>query len=152
MIIVKKDLDQLHTFLRYVYGAVPIVAGIDKFTNLLTDWTDYLNGFLKDMLPFDPGIFMIIIGLIEITAGILVLLAPRLGGIVVMTWLSFLAFILLFNGSHFDVAVRDLVMASGAFAFVRLTSIITAMEKSREMSIKSKSPERRAQHFQKIKI
>lgn len=147
MSIGKRDLEQLHNFLRYVYGVVPIVAGLDKFSNLLTDWTDYLNGFFKELLPFDPALFMLIIGLIEITAGIIVLIAPRLGGIVVMTWLIVLAFILIFSGVHFDVAVRDLVMAAGAFALVKLTNIITSIEMNKQIRVKNKLPEKRVQHL-----
>jgi uncharacterized membrane protein YphA (DoxX/SURF4 family) len=67
---------QIQNTLRITYGIVPIVAGLDKFTNLLTHWPDYLSSGMKSMLPFDALIFMKIVGVIEIAAGLLVLLRP----------------------------------------------------------------------------
>lgn len=108
--------------LKYTYGLVPIVAGLDKFTNLLTRWEAYLSEPVKDMLPFSAGTFMSIVGIIEIVAGILILLKPAIGAYVVMAWLTLIALVLLFSGHYFDVAVRDLVMAVGAFALAKLSA------------------------------
>src|SRR5262245_21052738 len=105
--------------LKYTYGLVPIVAGLDKFTNLLTDWKGYLSESMIDMLPFAPATFMAIVGVIEIVAGILVLLRPQIGGFVVMTWLALIALTLIAGGRYYDVAVRDLVMAIGAFSLAK---------------------------------
>jgi uncharacterized membrane protein YphA (DoxX/SURF4 family) len=113
-------LKQLQTTLRLTYGLVPIVAGLDKFTNLLTQWSDYL-GNNKSMLPLDPLSFMKIVGVIEIVAGILVLVRPLIGAYVVMAWLICIALQLLVGGHYFDVAVRDLVMAIGAYTLAQLT-------------------------------
>ena len=77
------------------------------------------------MLPFDAGTFMHIVGIIEIVAGILVLIQPRIGGYVVMAWLTLIALTLIFGGHYFDVAVRDLVMAIGAFCLAKLSSLST---------------------------
>lgn len=132
----KHELQQLHQFLKYVYGIVPIVAGLDKFSNLLTDWKNYLSQFFTDILPFDAELFMLVIGMIEVAAGITVLVKPRVGGIVVMSWLIIIAVLLIFNGAHFDVAVRDLVMAAGAFALIKLTNILTSIEMSRQIRVK----------------
>jgi len=110
--------------LHYTYGIVPIVAGFDKFTNLLTRWEDYLNPSIAKMLPFSAGTFMHIVGIIEIIAGILVLFRPRIGGYVVMAWLALIALTLIFGGHYFDVAVRDLVMAIGAYCMAKLSPFV----------------------------
>jgi hypothetical protein len=107
--------------LKYTYGIVPIVAGFDKFTNLLTDWKHYLSSFVAGMLPFSPSTFMSIVGVIEIVAGIIVLARPRAGGYIVMAWLILIALNLIISGQYFDVAVRDLVMAIGAYSLARLS-------------------------------
>jgi hypothetical protein len=108
--------------LKYTYGLVPIVAGLDKFANLLTQWKDYLSPSLTHLLPFSASTFMAIVGVIEIAAGVLVLLRPRIGAYVVMAWLVLIALTLVFGG-RLDVAVRDLVMAVGAFALAQLATL-----------------------------
>jgi len=100
---------------------VPIVAGLDKFTNLLTDWKNYIAPSVNNALPFSASTFMAIVGVIEIIAGIIVLLRPRLGGFIVMAWLIAIALNLLISGHYYDVAVRDLVMAIGAFSLAKLS-------------------------------
>ncbi len=116
-----KGNQQVQQVSKYTYGLVPIVAGIDKFTNLLTNWKDYLGESVTIMLPFSTTTFMSIVGIIEIAAGLLVLLRPKIGAWVVMAWLILIAFTLVFSGRYFDVAVRDLVMAVGAFALAKLS-------------------------------
>lgn len=111
---------QLQQTLRYTYGLVPIVAGLDKFTNLLTHWADYLN---KSLIPFDALVFMKVVGIIEIIAGIIVLVRPLIGAYIVMAWLIGIALQLILGGMYLDVAVRDLVMAIGAYTFAQLTRI-----------------------------
>jgi len=111
------------SLLKITFGIVPIVAGLDKFTNLLTDWTKYLHPGLQDMLPFAPDTFMMIIGVIEIIAGILVLVRPAIGGFIVAAWLSLIAITLIASGNYLDVAVRDLVMAIGSFTMARIARI-----------------------------
>ncbi|HUO87427.1 MAG TPA: hypothetical protein VM617_08535, partial [Thermoanaerobaculia bacterium] len=107
--------DNVFRVLWLTYAIVPIVAGLDKFTNLLTDWSQYLAPFAADLLPFPAATFMVIVGVIEIVAGIVVFVRPRLGGLVVAAWLVAIALNLLLAG-FFDVAVRDLVMAVGAWS------------------------------------
>ena len=114
-------VDRVTTILRFTFGLVPIVAGADKFTNLLTNWDQYLAPQLANILPFTPQTFMIIVGMIEIIAGLAVLLKPRIGSIVVCLWLVCIALTLLVSGKYLDVAVRDLVMATGAFSLFTLT-------------------------------
>lgn len=110
--------------LRLTYGLVPIVAGLDKFTNLLTDWEHYLSPKMAGMLPLQPHAFMMVVGVIEIIAGVIVLLKPAVGAIIVAAWLTAIALTLIFGGHYFDVAVRDLVMAIGAFSLSRLAKIV----------------------------
>ena len=114
---------QLQGTLRLTYGIVPIVAGVDKFTNLLTQWVDYL-GNQTSMVPMDPLTFMKIVGVIEIVAGIIVLVRPLIGAYIVMIWLICIALQLVVGGHYFDVAVRDLVMAIGAYTLAQLTRIV----------------------------
>jgi hypothetical protein len=114
---------QLQNTLRLTFGIVPIVAGIDKFTNVLTNWSDYLSANFKGMLPMDPLVFMKVVGIIEIAAGIIVLVRPLIGAYIVMAWLICISLQLLFGGHYLDVAVRDLVMAVGAYTLAQLTKI-----------------------------
>ncbi|HEY2649309.1 MAG TPA: hypothetical protein VGI38_08935 [Puia sp.] len=118
---------QLQNILRLTFGIVPIVAGLDKFTNILTHWPDYLGVNLTALLPISVMAFMKIVGVIEIVAGIIVLVRPLAGAYIVMAWLVCIALQLIAGGHYFDVAVRDLVMAMGAFTLAKLT-IITSSE------------------------
>jgi uncharacterized membrane protein YphA (DoxX/SURF4 family) len=117
------SLKQIQTTLRLSYGIVPIVAGLDKFTNLLTNWSDYLSSNFSAALPFAPATFMKIVGIIEIIAGLIVLVRPLLGAYIVMAWLVCIALQLIIGGHYFDVAVRDLVMAIGAYTLAQLSKI-----------------------------
>lgn len=121
MVAITQHAGKVQQVLKYTYGLVPIVAGLDKFTNLLTDWKNYLSTSMVNMLPFSAGTLMSIVGIIEIVAGVLVLLRPRIGGFVVMAWLVAIALTLIFGGHYFDVAVRDLVMAIGAWSLATLS-------------------------------
>ena len=114
---------QVQNILRLTFGIVPIVAGLDKFTNLLTRWSDYLNPGLAGMLPVNAMTFMKIVGVIEIVAGMIVLVRPLAGAYIVMAWLICIALQLIAGGHYLDVAVRDLVMAMGAFTLAKLTII-----------------------------
>ncbi len=109
--------------MKLTYGIVPIVAGADKFTNLLAPWQEYLNPTIANLLPFSAVTFMMMVGVIEVVAGILVLVKPKLGSLVVCAWLVLIALTLLGSGKFLDVAVRDLVMAVGAFVLLKLTAL-----------------------------
>jgi len=112
--------------LRLTYGLIPIVAGLDKFTNLLTDWTKYLSPAALKVVPVSAPTFMHIVGVIEIIAGILVLSRlTRFGAYLVSAWLAAIAINLLTTGTYLDVAVRDVVMAIGAFTLAKLTELRT---------------------------
>lgn len=117
------SLDHVYTPLRLCYGLVPIVAGADKFLNLLTDWTKYLPGFVTDIIPLSPQAFMGAVGVIEIVAGIAVLSRfTRLGAYVVALWLVLIAGAVTLAG-FYDIAVRDLVMALGAYTLGSLAAL-----------------------------
>jgi uncharacterized membrane protein YphA (DoxX/SURF4 family) len=114
--------EKVISLLRWTYGLVPIVAGADKFLHLLTDWDKYLAPAIANVLPMQPHAFMNIVGIIEIVAGVLVLVKPKIGSLVVGLWLIGIAINLLLTGQYYDVAVRDTVMAIGAFSLCMLMS------------------------------
>ncbi|MCB5984897.1 hypothetical protein LIT13_14970 [Flavobacterium psychrophilum] len=110
--------------LKLTFGLVPIVAGLDKFTNLLTNWEQYINPSIGGMLPFSGHTFMMIVGVIEIAAGIIVLKKTEIGGYIVAAWLTLISLTLLGSFSYVDVAVRDLVMAISAFSMARIAKFV----------------------------
>jgi hypothetical protein len=112
--------ERVIALLKATYGLVPIVAGADKFTHLLTDWNQYLAPAVVELLPVSAGTFMSIVGVVEIVAGVLVLARPRIGSLVVGCWLLAIALNLLLSGQYLDIAVRDAVMAIGAFSLFML--------------------------------
>ena len=107
--------------LKYTFVLLPIIAGLDKFTNVLTNWSHYVSKDLAAMLPFEPSKFMMIVGVIEITAGILVLVKTKIGAYVVSAWLVGIALSLILSWTYLDVAVRDLVIAISAFSLAKLS-------------------------------
>jgi uncharacterized membrane protein YphA (DoxX/SURF4 family) len=110
--------------LRLAYGLVPIIAGLDKFTNLLTRWTDYLSPIATRVLPVAPSTLMHVAGVVEIAAGVLVLTRfTRYAAYVVCAWFLLIAVNLLTTGHYFDIAVRDSVMAVGAFVLASLSAV-----------------------------
>ena len=110
--------------LRIAFGLTAFLAGLDKFTNLLTDWEKYASPLVLRVLPLSAGALMRISGVIEILAGLALLAGvTRLGGYVVAAWLALIAVNLVTTGQYFDVAVRDLVLACGAFTLARLSEV-----------------------------
>jgi uncharacterized membrane protein YphA (DoxX/SURF4 family) len=120
----QRVIDSAWWTLRLTYGLVPLLAGLDKFLNLLTEWPRYIAPPVARMLPMSPQGFMYIIGVIEIVAGLAVLLTPwtRQFAYVVAAWLVGIALNLVL-GRFFDIAVRDLAMAIGAVTLARLTRV-----------------------------
>ncbi len=125
---INKSGREVQQVLKFTYGLVPIVAGLDKFSNLLANWKDYLTESVTNSIPFGTDAFISIVGIIEIAAGLLVLLRPKIGAWIVMAWLILIAFTLVISGAYFDVAVRDLVMAVGAFSLAKLSGAIANKE------------------------
>jgi hypothetical protein len=117
-----EKLKLVKRLLTITYGVIPIVAGADKFTNLLTDWGKYLHPGLKAILPVTVSTFMGVVGVIEILAGLLVFINPVKGAYLVSIWLILIALSLLASGNYLDVAVRDIAMAIGAFSLAQLSS------------------------------
>jgi len=118
-----KTISSVFNIMKFTYGLVPIVAGLDKFTNLLTNWEQYLNPGIASALPFSAHTFMMIVGVIEIAAGLIVLARPAIGAYIVMAWLICIALTLIAGTGYFDVAVRDLVMAIGAFSLAQISKV-----------------------------
>jgi len=110
--------------LKITFFVVPVVAGLDKFTDLLVNWDIYLHPGIASILPFSAHTFMQIVGVIEIIAGVLVFAKPSIGGWIVMAWLICIAVTLLASGNYLDVAVRDIVMSIGAMSLARLSKVV----------------------------
>jgi hypothetical protein len=118
-----RSLNGIYTPLWLCYGLVPIAAGADKFFNLLTDWSKYLPAIVTRVVPVSPHAFMMIVGVIEIIAGVVVLaVAPRLGAYVVAVWLVLIAVAVTMAG-YYDIAVRDLVLAVGAITLGNIAAL-----------------------------
>jgi hypothetical protein len=109
--------------LRVSFGLVPLLAGLDKFTYVLTDWSTYVGPVATALLPVEPRTFLYAVGVVEILVGLAVLTRwPLVGSYVVAGWLTLIAVNLVLAG-FFDIAVRDLVLAVAAFALARLTEV-----------------------------
>jgi hypothetical protein len=106
--------------LRTVFTVAPVLFGLDKFTNLLTDWPDYLAPWVNDIVPGAAQEAMYAVGVVEILAGIVVALVPRYGGLLVAAWLAGIIVNLLSIPDYYDVALRDFGLLVAALALSRL--------------------------------
>jgi hypothetical protein len=111
-----------YLLLRTVFTVAPILFGLDKFAQVLTHWDKYLAPWINDLVPGDAHTAMLIVGVIEVVAGVLVAVAPRWGGYVVALWLAGIIVDLVTLGSYYDVALRDFGLLVGALALARLAS------------------------------
>ena len=111
---------QAFLLLRTVFTVAPILFGLDKFFNVMTDWPKYLAPWIDGILPGSAQTAMYIVGVIEIVAGILVAVAPRIGAYVVALWLAGIIVNLLTLPGFYDVALRDFGLLIGALALGRL--------------------------------
>jgi uncharacterized membrane protein YphA (DoxX/SURF4 family) len=110
--------------LRIALGVVPIVAGVDKYFNRLTEWGMYLSPYATKIVPVSTPAFMHIVGAVEIVAGVIVLSRwTKIGSYIVMAWLIGIALNLLTTGMFYDIAVRDFEIAVGAFALSQLSAV-----------------------------
>ena len=117
-------LDTAWWALRVGLGLGPIIAGADKFFNKLADWSMYLSPLATRVIPVSAATFMHVVGVIEIIAGIVVLSRwTRIGSWVVMAWLLGISVNLCTTGMFYDLAVRDVEVAIGAFALAQLTAV-----------------------------
>jgi len=118
----ERTYEHLYQPLRWTYGLIPLLAGLDKFFNLLADWPGYISPALQSVLPVAPSTFMHAVGVIEIAVGVLILTRwVREGAWLACGWLVLIAVNLVIAG-HLDVAVRDLAMAVGAYTLAGLAS------------------------------
>lgn len=112
-----------HAFstLYLAYIALPLIAGADKFYNALADWTKYLAPVIPDTLGVSDVAFMKGVGIVEMFAALIVAVSPRLGAPVVGAWLLGIIGNLVLRGAYYDVALRDLGLAVGAYALWQLS-------------------------------
>lgn len=109
--------------LRIALGLMPIISGLDKYFNKLTDWGMYLSPYATKLVPLSTPAFMHVVGVVEIVAGIIVLSRwTKIGSYIVMLWLIAIAVNLVTTGMFYDLAVRDLEIAVGAFVLAQLST------------------------------
>lgn len=112
---------QAYQILHLAFVVAPVVAGLDKFFHLLVNWDMYLAPVIARLSPIGGHGLMLLIGVIEIAAGILVALKPRIGAYVVSAWLLGIVINLLIIPGFFDIALRDFGLSLGALALGRLS-------------------------------
>jgi len=117
---VERTVKQAYGLLLFAYIVAPVVAGLDKFFDLLTDWDRYLAPAIASALPIDPKLFMSGVGVMEVLAGMLVAIKPSVGGVIVAVWLWGIVVNLLLLHGHADIALRDFGLSLGALALARL--------------------------------
>ena len=113
---------QAYALLRLGYTVLPIAMGIDKFFNAMVSWPQYLAGWIDRIAPGTAQQFMYAVGAVEILAGLVVLLKPRLGAYVVAAWLAGIVVDLFSTGRYWDVGVRDFGLLLGALTLGRLAA------------------------------
>src|SRR3954453_3891311 len=114
---------QAFLLLRIAFTVAPILFGLDKFAEVLTgDWTRYLSSEFNSIIPGSAADAMHFVGIVEIVAGLVVLVAPRFGGLLVAGWLGGIIVNLLLVGGYGDIALRDFGLLVGAIALSRLAS------------------------------
>ena len=110
--------------MRLAFTVAPIAFGLDKFFNILTNWEDYLAPVFPQTLHITAATFMRGVGVIEMVAGILVAIAPRYFGYLVMAWLWLIIVNLLLKGQYIDIALRDFGLSLGALTLARLAQAV----------------------------
>jgi hypothetical protein len=114
---------QAYQILHWGFVAAPVIAGLDKFTQLLANWDAYLAPVVARALGGASHGFMLVVGVIEVIAGLLVAVRPRIGAYVVAAWLGGIIVNLLMSGKYFDIALRDFGLCLGALALGRLAQV-----------------------------
>jgi hypothetical protein len=110
--------------LRIGFTVAPILFGIDKFASVMTDWTKYLASEYNALIPGTASQAMHMVGVVEIAAGLLVAVRPRIGAYVVAAWLAGIILDLLLVGGYGDVALRDFGLLLGALTLGRLATAV----------------------------
>lgn len=111
---------QAYQILHLGFTVLPILAGLDKFFEVLADWDRYLAPLFPQLLSISPETLMSLVGIIEIVAGLVVFFKPRLGGYLVMLWLWGIILNLLLIPGYYDIALRDFGLSLGALSLARL--------------------------------
>ena len=134
MNITSNTYQKIHTSwwtLKITYGLLFIIAGADKFTDIIVHWQKYLNPMIPATLGISTATFMYIVGIIELLIGSIILFGwTKTGAYLAATWLLLIVLNLLSTLSYFDIAVRDTVMAVGAITLGCLTTIKKEIEKN----------------------
>lgn len=112
--------DRAYWLLRTVFTVAPIAFGLDKFAEVLTDWESYLAPWINDLVPGSAHDAMLMVGAIEIVAGVVVAVTPRFGSLLVVAWLAGIIVNLVTMGEYYDVALRDFGLLIGALALAAL--------------------------------
>jgi len=111
---------QAYQILHFAFTVAPIAAGLDKFFHLLTNWDMYLAPWIARLSPIGGHNLMLVVGVVEIIAGLLVAIKPKIGAPIVALWLIGIIIDLVSMGTYFDIALRDLGLSLGAWALWRL--------------------------------
>jgi hypothetical protein len=117
---VREPARQGYEILHWGFTALPVLMGLDKFAHLMTDWDAYLSPAFAKLSPFSTHTTMLVVGVVEIAAGLIVALKPRIGGWVVAAWLLGIIVNLALLGHAWDVALRDFGLLLSAIALTRL--------------------------------
>jgi hypothetical protein len=114
---------QAYQILHVAFVVAPVIAGMDKFLHLLTNWDSYLAPAIARLSPVSTHNFMLAVGVIEVIAGVVVAIKPRIGAYIVALWLLGIIINLLLLSGYYDVALRDLGLLLSALALGRLSAI-----------------------------
>lgn len=127
---------QAYQLLHWGFVVAPVVAGLDKFSHLLTNWDAYLAPVVARTLGGAAHGFMLVVGVVEVVAGLLVAVRPRIGAYVVAAWLAGIIANLVLSGKYFDIALRDFGLLLGALALGRLAHVYDPRKGSRRLSLR----------------
>jgi len=129
MISAQKKFNQTLVCLKMTFGAFLILTGVDKFGNWITIWERYVSPFIKQALPIDLSTFLMGVGLLEIILGLLFFTKwVREAAYFASAWIVLCVINIISCGTYVDIALRDLVAASGAFALARLCEVKDQMK------------------------
>jgi len=128
---------QAYQLLHVAFVVAPVIAGLDKFAQLLVNWDKYLAPQALSILGNGAHTFMLVVGVIEILAGLIVALKPKVGAYIVAAWLALIIVDLLLTGKYFDVALRDFGLFLGAIALGRLGAAYDHQLEGRHMTRRS---------------
>jgi hypothetical protein len=122
---------QSFLLLRIGFVVAPVLFGLDKFFDVMADWSTYLAPSIDRLVPGSVGDAMLAVGVIEIVAGLVVALRPRFGGYLVAAWLAAIIVNLLLLGGHLDIALRDLGLMLAALSLARLATAFAPTRRAR---------------------